>query len=273
MSLRNRTQALLGARARWPEARLELEDIPSRQSGRRIFVCGSGHVVVQLVSADRQETRYEFRLEPGVASGLLQLCIDHDLIAFKPVLWPGPPSSHTIILRLSYGIPYGNSIRKVAGTTEPRFDAIYQAMLDLEGRTKAQKPTYQGPYQSYYKPKQGLSTVPSWLYRLGEGLWDRIRYFELRDIGRFVVNLLELLRLIWPVLVEAAILLVIAYWWVKIEPTQTYGFGKALVHGFFWWQNALVSLWQPRAIKALLNVGFWYEVGFFIGAIVFPARR
>lgn len=47
MAAANRTQAFLGDESTWSAARVELSDVQWLWGGRRIFVPGTGYIVVQ----------------------------------------------------------------------------------------------------------------------------------------------------------------------------------------------------------------------------------
>jgi hypothetical protein len=84
MTATNRTQTTLGPQSSWPGTSIELNDLDHPQGGRRIYIYGTGHAVVQVVSPGGQERRYEFMLDEAQIRRLLELCIQHDLATIKP---------------------------------------------------------------------------------------------------------------------------------------------------------------------------------------------
>lgn len=63
---------------------------------------------------------------------------------------------------------------------------------------------------------------------------------------------------------------IMAFFWVKIDSSQTYGFGSAIGHGVFWIHNGILSLFTEREVWAPINTGIWYNLGFIAGSVVFP---
>jgi hypothetical protein len=76
---------------------------------------------------------------------------------------------------------------------------------------------------------------------------------------------------LWPLFLEAAVLLLIAYFGVNIDPAQVYDFRDALLHGAFWYQNVFLALFTDHLYYAPLNTGLSYRLGFIIGMLALPA--
>lgn len=72
------------------------------------------------------------------------------------------------------------------------------------------------------------------------------------------------------VLLLVAILIAIAFFWVEIDPSREYGFGGGVLHGFFGFQNLILSWFTDHAYWAPLNTGRGYTTGFYVGLFVIP---
>lgn len=72
------------------------------------------------------------------------------------------------------------------------------------------------------------------------------------------------------VLLLAAVLIAIAYFWVDIDPSREYGFGGGVLHGFFGIQNTILFCFTDHEVWAPLNTGSGYTVGFYSGLFVLP---
>lgn len=91
--------------------------------------------------------------------------------------------------------------------------------------------------------------------------------FDRRSIGRFLVTLIQM----WPYLLVMAALLVVAFFWVEIDPVREYGFGAGLLHGFFGMQNLILFCFTDHEFWAPSNTGRGYTAGFYIGLFFIPA--
>lgn len=263
----NQTRSFLREPYLWPGASLELDDVQWLHGGRRIFVYGTGQTLVQIVSPGPQERRYEFRLARAEVRRLFQLCIENNLVTIKPEERPGLPDEAQPRLRLaSISSYYPCEVSKWAGVKDARFDAIYQALRQLETRTEQLEPVFTGRYNAYHKPGRGLSALAVFLRKK----LDDLRYLHFRDVTRPLAEIIIIAIRLWPFWLFAAFLVLFTYFWVIIDPARTYGFGSAILHGFFWYQNAFLAIFTSREYWAPLNTGWGYNIGFFIGLIVIP---
>jgi hypothetical protein len=267
----NQTRSFLREEYLWPGASFELDDVQRLHSGRRIFVYGTGETLVQVVSPGFQEQRYEFRLERSEVRRLFQLCLENDLATIKPTERSGLPDEARPRLKLVSADNMVREVSKWAGVQDARFDAIYTGLLQLEERTRSLEPTLIGRFESYYRPKR------EWGSKLAVFLckkFDDMKYLDLRevarDIARFLIEVIIILVKLWPHWLFIAFLFLIAYFWIIIDPAHTYGFGGAILHGLFWFQNAVLALFTEREYWAPLNTGWGYQIGFVIGVAVIP---
>lgn len=88
--------------------------------------------------------------------------------------------------------------------------------------------------------------------------------------GRLVLEVLRALHQLRLALLLVALLIVIAYVWVEIDPTREYGFGGGLLHGLFGIQNTILFCFTDREVWAPLNTGRGYTAGFYAGLFVLP---
>ncbi len=79
-----------------------------------------------------------------------------------------------------------------------------------------------------------------------------------------------LLKLVLFLLVTA-VFLAIPYFWLSLDPAYVYGFGPAILHGFFWGQNLALGLLDGRLATAAQHTGVTYWAGFALGFIVAAA--
>lgn len=263
MMASNATRSFLGPEYLWPGLSIELDEIRPGRGGRRLFVYGSGHAVVQRVSPDEHEVRVEFRLSPAEARHLQQLIVENDLITIKHTWQPG---EDRLTLSLANADLRYEIISKPVRVADARFDAVYAELTRLADQAQPMKPTYTGRRVYRYQPSQGLA---GWRWRWRRQVED-LRYLEPRDLGRLVLEIAAAIYHLRYVLLIVIALFIIAYAWVVIDPAVTYGLDAAIVHGFFWVQNGLISLVTQRYYWAPKNVGLWYSVGYFIGATVIP---
>jgi len=245
----NRTQQILGSPSRWKGALLELIDAQPLHGGRRVLLYGNGLVVLQQVHPGLQEQRFEFKLPRDAALEVIGLCVEVDLAAITTEKRPGLPDEARILLRLRGASRVHCQVYKWAGERNPRFDAVYDAMLQLEGRAEGIPLTYQGRYQDYYYPRSR---------------WDGLRAGFQDWIDQVDIDPVRLASILVPMLV----LFVVAYYWVRIDLSRTYGFGGGLAQGYVWLHNWILSWFDGRAIWAPQNSGGWYVLGFVFGVLL-----
>lgn len=89
-------------------------------------------------------------------------------------------------------------------------------------------------------------------------------------LGRFVAEVLTVLFRMRFILLVLAILVAIAFFVARIDPTHQYGFGGGVLHGFFGVQNMILWLFTRREIWAPMNTGRGYTAGFYAGVFVLP---
>jgi hypothetical protein len=99
---------------------------------------------------------------------------------------------------------------------------------------------------------------------------ETLKNIEGRDVTRLLLDIIIALIANWPLLLLTALLFVISYFWVEIDPERVYGFGAAMLHGLFWTQNAILYVFTGRETRAPLNTGGWYMAGFIIGLVAIP---
>jgi hypothetical protein len=95
--------------------------------------------------------------------------------------------------------------------------------------------------------------------------------FDRRSVGRFVFQCLVVLVRMWPHLLVMAALLVVAFFWVVIDPVREYGFGGGVLHGFFGMQNLILFCFTDHELWAPSNTGRGYTAGFYVGLFLIPA--
>jgi len=245
----NRTGQILGKPSIWSDAMLELIDVQPLHGGRRVLAFGNGCVVVQSVRPGLEETRWEFKIARQRALDLFQLCVENDLATIETEQRLGLPDEARILLRLVGAERIDRRVYQWSGVTDARFDAIYRSIRSLEDLTTGETPSYTGRYQDYYYPRDR---------------WRELRW-RVRDWYRQIdIDPLRLLAFLIPML----LLFVIAYFWVRIDPLVTYGFGGGVAQGYVWLHNWVISWFDGRAVWAPTNSGLWYVAGFSIGVLL-----
>jgi hypothetical protein len=159
MTSRNRTEAWLDSPSNWPGVEMIFEDIQWLHGGRRIVVCGTGHVGVQIVHPDQQEERYEFKLDKKATHRLIRLFIDHDYMNITCPDRAGLPDEVRQNLLLWNADGWLELKSKWAGVKEERFDAICVELRQLETLAQPLKPVYSGPFVSYYRPEKAYRSL------------------------------------------------------------------------------------------------------------------
>jgi hypothetical protein len=154
--VKNETSAFLGPKNRWAECTVVLKDIQGLWGGTAIYLDGSGSCLIRAI-ARGQEKRFSVRLSPDEMSALLSLCIDADLVAVKIKERSGVPDEARPTITLKNGEGRTFKLAKWAKDEVPRFDKVYQALLDLRKKTDGVKPEYEGKWQHDWKP----TTAPS----------------------------------------------------------------------------------------------------------------
>lgn len=245
----SRTQQILGSSSSWKGALLELIDVQPLHGGRRVLLYGNGLVVLQQVLPGLQEQRRQFRVPRQAALELMELCVEVDLATITTEKRPGLPDEVRILLRLRGASKVHCQVYKWGEERNPRFDAVYDAMLQLEGRTEGIPLTYQGRYQDYYYPRSR---------------WDGLRAGTQDWIDQVDIDPVRLASILVPMLV----LFVVAYYWVRIDPARTYGFGGGIAQGYVWLHNWILSWFDGRAVWAPQNSGAWYTLGFVFGVLL-----
>jgi hypothetical protein len=142
----NATRSFLDDESTWPAVHVELNDIQGLWGGRRISVAGTRHVVVQLVQPGLLERRYEFELNPAVWMQLLEVLIEKDFATIQPAERLGIPDEARPRITVVNAAKDQRSVAQWAGVKDERFDAVYQALRQLERLTDRLEPVYEGPY-------------------------------------------------------------------------------------------------------------------------------
>lgn len=88
--------------------------------------------------------------------------------------------------------------------------------------------------------------------------------------GRFVLEVLIALYRFRLHVLLVGVLIAAAYFWVDIDPAREYGFGGGVLHGFFGFQNLILSWFTDHAYWAPLNSGRGYTTGYYVGLFVLP---
>lgn len=133
----NKTAEFLGHTYRWNKASLELHDVQPLFGGISVLVPGwtSGVVYVSRFALDGTEIKYRVPLNwvAGEKAQIIRLCVEQDFLTIQPEERPGIPDEARPGLTLGNDKRERHTIAKWAGVQEPRFDAIYQALLALAG--------------------------------------------------------------------------------------------------------------------------------------------
>lgn len=246
MTFANKTAQFLGKESNWRDVMIELVDVHGLQGGSRILIYGNGKIVIQLISGARLEERYEFKHDREAVLGLIRNFIDVDFVTLDSVERLGYPDEVPLKMRVVAPNRMQHKIYKWAGVYDPCFDRLYQAIRAFESETSGLMPTYEGRYQDYYYPpslkRDILRVYDDWA-------------FDLKS---------SLLRML-PDLVAIVLMFLIAYFWVRIDPMQVYGFGGGVAQGYVWLQNWVISWFDGRYVWAPSNVGTPYLLGFGLG--------
>lgn len=147
MDSNNATLIFLGNEAARDAARIELYDVQGMWGGRKITAT-RGKVVVQIVGRGMSERR--FQIEPGEDGWerLLDALSENDFLTIQPEDRPGIPDEAHPTITVTNGVGETHTIAKWAGVEDERFEAIYEALKELERMTEKMEPVYIGPFRS-----------------------------------------------------------------------------------------------------------------------------
>jgi len=157
MTANNKTSDFLGPEDQWPKCHIVLEDIQGLFGGTAIHLDGSGPCIIRIVDRGK-EKRFKLKLTPKETKALRKACIDADLLTVKIKDRMGVPDEArpTIILTNAKGNTF--KLAKWANDKVPRFDKVYEALLDLREKTKGIKPEYDGKWEREWKPVKKVGT-------------------------------------------------------------------------------------------------------------------
>ncbi len=137
--LDNATVRFLGEPALWAAARVGLADLHGLWGGRNLTLEGDGRVTVELKhQPSRPDGHYHFRVTPAEVRLLLALFVDQDFLAIAPApLRMIVPDETCSSITLTNARGQSHSISHWANDdSDPRFEAVYQALLRLVERTQ-----------------------------------------------------------------------------------------------------------------------------------------
>lgn len=146
------TAEFLGAPEAWPAARLSLDDVHGLWGGQRLYLRGTGELVVQQVPAARFETRYAASADTAEALAVFELCVRHDVLALTFPPRPAIPDEGTTLLTLVNAAGAQQSVSKLARDPSPGLAAVYAALRALAERAVQTPPAYTGPFEAGFRP-------------------------------------------------------------------------------------------------------------------------
>lgn len=261
----NLTRSFLHWEAYWPGLEFTYEDLHYQHDGERIFFYGTGHSVVQKVDKDDQETRYELRLPWERVRRIIDLLVAEDLLALESD-YASSYGEFRATIQVVTESGMWKLVGKYAGESSPRFEALQAEFFAIRDEALKLQPTFQGTHESNYKPKQGWARTAfhlrRWLFR-----W---RFWHYTDLLRPIGEALFIAIALWPMWLYLAVMATIAFFFVRIDPNVTYGFGPAIVHGVFGIPNLALMPFTDHVATAPKNTGITYNVGFMIGLCVIP---
>jgi len=140
METKNKTAEFLIHEYSWNKASLELRDVQPLFGGVTVRLPGWTHsqAFVSRIAPDGTETKYRLPLKwsQGEKEQIIRLCVEHDFLTIQPAERPGIPDEARPSLTLGNSKRESHTIAKWAGVADARFDAIYQVLLALAGRTE-----------------------------------------------------------------------------------------------------------------------------------------
>ncbi len=136
---------------------LTLRDVQPLFGGQNFYVKKEGNCIIQLVTMREkvQERRYKFVLQKEKISALEQLLRTSDFLNLQNSTRPGEPDEASPTIAVKFTSGKEKSVWKWAEDKNPRFDAIYNQILELIREvTSAIKPFYAGRYEYVWKPDE-----------------------------------------------------------------------------------------------------------------------
>jgi hypothetical protein len=147
----NLTALFLEDTAGWAEAQLTLASVQPLWGGHVIALGPGALALVRLVAPGcRSERRFRLSLDPHDARAMLQIVVDHDLLAITPPIRDRPlvPDETSTTLTLSRGGRRTYCLTIWANDPPPPpAQVICAALLDLQARVQVLEPEYVGAYQ------------------------------------------------------------------------------------------------------------------------------
>ena len=128
----------------WPSLHIELNDVQGLWGGRDILVSGTGEVLVQVVSRAGSAELYELTLDASQIEQLLGMFSQYDFPGLAIEERPGIPDEPRPQITLCGPAGEQHRVAKWANDSHPAFDALYQALLQLEGLATHTPPLYRG---------------------------------------------------------------------------------------------------------------------------------
>lgn len=157
----NATQVFLGDEARWAGGRVELDDVQGLWGGRRIAVAGPGWAVVERVQPGMAAWRHEVALGPAAWMALLRVFVENDFATIAPAERPGIPDEARPRITLANAAREERTVSKWAGVADARFEAVYEALLQIERLAERLEPVAQGPDNAAERAPARAATPPA----------------------------------------------------------------------------------------------------------------
>ncbi len=135
---------------------LSLKDVQPLFGGRNFFLRKDSNCVIQVVTMREkiQERRYKLTLQKEKIIALEQLLTKNDFLTVEGSTRPGEPDEASPTITAKFTSGKEKSVWKWDNDKNPRFDAIYNWILELINvNTGSIKPFYEGRYQYDWKPE------------------------------------------------------------------------------------------------------------------------
>lgn len=136
----NETRTFLGQEYSWSKATLTLDDVQALFGGVRVWLPNWGEGYVTRVTRGGQENKFKVPVSRQDRDNLIHLCIEHDFLTIRPEERPGIPDEARPSITLTNYKRESHTVRKWASAADPRFDAVYDALLTIAARTDGRQP-------------------------------------------------------------------------------------------------------------------------------------
>ncbi|MCP4427861.1 MAG: hypothetical protein GY803_25540, partial [Chloroflexi bacterium] len=136
-----KTASFLGYEFNWSKAGIELDDVQPLHGGVRVKLPAytMSQALITQVAPGGKETKYRLSLGLKEKDELCRLFIEQEFLTIQPEERSGIPDEARPSITLTNRQRQSHTVAKWTGVADPRFDALYDALMALSQRTEKMK--------------------------------------------------------------------------------------------------------------------------------------